>query len=296
MPEFNFSQLEFADNIEFVILGIPLDCTSAKPTDSRNAPNKIREVSNQFADYSELEFDLNEALIYDAGDIELTNKKIDLDLDLKEIDKKLNSFKNAKNICFVNLGGDHFITYPVIQNLAKIHKNLGLISFDAHLDLYNKWNESSFSNATVIRRICELPNFDLINLIFVGVRDIDLEELDFAKEKQLKMIKSHEINQLNLISILSEKIENMKNNNIKDLYVSIDIDVLDLPYAPGTGYKIPGGLNYRSVWEGLKIIAENFNIVGFDLVEVAPSLDIGNLTSIHASRLILEFIGMIKNY
>ncbi|MFX0136652.1 MAG: arginase family protein, partial [Candidatus Hodarchaeota archaeon] len=117
MVEFNFSQLEFADNIKFVILGIPLDCTSAKPTDSRNAPAIIREISNQFADYTEHEFDLNQALIFDAGDIEVSNTKKNLDIDLKEIDNKLNSFKNAKNICFVVLGGDHFISYPVFRNL-----------------------------------------------------------------------------------------------------------------------------------------------------------------------------------
>ena len=88
----------------------------------------------------------------------------------------------------------------------------------------------------------------------------------------------------------------MKLNKIKNIYITIDIDVLDLPYAPGTGYKIPGGLNYRLLWNFLKLFAKNFKIVGFDLVEVAPSLDIGNLTSIHAARLILEFIGMIKSY
>ncbi|NVM04885.1 MAG: arginase family protein, partial [Candidatus Helarchaeota archaeon] len=202
MPEFNFSQLEFADNIEFVILGIPLDCTSAKPTDSKNAPNKIREASNQFADYTELGFDLNQALIFDAGDIVVKNQIKHLELDLKEIDNKFGAFKSTKNIHFVVLGGDHFVTHPVFRYMTELHENLGLISFDAHLDLYNKWNESTFSNATVMRRICELPDFNLNNLNFIGIRDVDLEELEFVKKHQLKVLKSHEITQSNLNSVL----------------------------------------------------------------------------------------------
>ncbi|MFX0136983.1 MAG: arginase family protein, partial [Candidatus Hodarchaeota archaeon] len=159
-----------------------------------------------------------------------------------------------------------------------------------------KWDKSPFSNATVIRRICELPDFDLNNLSFIGIRDVDLEELEFVKEHHLELIKSYEITQSSLNSVVNKNIQNLKKNNVKDLYITIDIDVLDIPYAPGTGYKIPGGLSYRFIWNCLKLIAENFNVVGFDIVEVAPSLDIGNLTSIHAARLILEFIGMIKNY
>jgi len=292
--EFNFSHLELADNTEFVILGVPLDCTSAKPTGSRNGPNKIRECSNQFADYTELDFDLNSAIIFDAGDTNLKNNIQYIESDLREIDRKYNSFKNAKQICFVSIGGDHFISYPILKNIMPKHENLGIISFDAHLDLYNMWYEAPYSNATVMRRITELPEFDFNNLTYVGVRDIDLEEYEFVKENDLKYVKAFEINDFSLQSIIQKQIQRFKKFKIKKLYVSIDIDVLDLPHAPGTGYKIPGGLSYRQLWNFLKLLSENFNIVGFDVVEVSPGLDIGDITSTHAARLILEFIGMIK--
>ncbi|MHA1301913.1 MAG: agmatinase [Candidatus Helarchaeota archaeon] len=295
MVEFNFSQLELADNTEFIILGIPIDCTSAKPTDSRNGQKKIREVSNQFADYTELGFDLNSAIIFDAGNVEVKNERINIESDLREIDKKINSFKNLKDLCFIGLGGDHFITYPIFRNLLQKHENIGIISFDAHLDLYNMWYEAPYSNATVMRRIAELPEFNLNNISYVGIRDIDLEELEFLKKYNLEILKAFEITDSNLKSVISKNIQRLKKNKVKDLYVTIDIDVLDLPYAPGTGYRIPGGLSFRQLWRCLKVIAKNFNIKGFDIVEVAPSLDSCDLTSVHAARLVLEFIGMIKN-
>ncbi len=295
MVEFNFSHLELASNTEFIILGIPIDCTSAKPTDSRNGPDKIREASNQFADYTELGFDLNQAIIFDAGDVKVRNEKNQIESDLGEIDKVLNSFESAKSACLIGLGGDHFITYPMFRNLLRKNKNLGIISFDAHLDLYNTWYESPFSNATVMRRITELPEFDLKNFAYMGIRDVDIEELEFSNERRIPFIKAHEITDNNVHSMFNKNLQDLKRNKVKQLYVSIDIDVLDLSFAPGTGYRIPGGLSYRVLWNCLKTLANDFSIVGFDVVEVSPGMDIADLTSIHAARLILEFIGMIKN-
>ncbi|MCK4287493.1 MAG: arginase family protein, partial [Candidatus Lokiarchaeota archaeon] len=85
-------------------------------------------------------------------------------------------------------------------------------------------------------------------------------------------------------------------SNIKNLYVSIDIDALDPSIAPGTGYAVPGGFSYREMWKILKEIALNFNVIGFDLVEVAPNLDLKNrMTSILAAKLIVEFMYFIRS-
>ena len=86
-----------------------------------------------------------------------------------------------------------------------------------------------------------------------------------------------------------------QNSNIKSLYVSIDIDVLDPSIAPGTGYAIPGGFSYRELWQILKLISQNFNIFGLDLVEVSPNLDTANnLTLNVAAKLLTEFISFIE--
>ena len=90
--------------------------------------------------------------------------------------------------------------------------------------------------------------------------------------------------------------EFFKKSNIKNLYVSIDIDALDPSVAPGTGYAIPGGFSYRDIWKILKEITEVFNVIGFDLVEVAPNLDLENkMTCILAAKLIVEFMYFIRS-
>jgi len=91
-------------------------------------------------------------------------------------------------------------------------------------------------------------------------------------------------------------IDFFKKNNIKNLYVSIDIDVLDPSIAPGTGFAIPGGFSYRELWQILKEMSSHFNILGFDLVEVAPNLDLqNNITCNLAAKLIVEFMSFIIN-
>jgi agmatinase len=106
---------------------------------------------------------------------------------------------------------------------------------------------------------------------------------------------SYLVSEYGLPNLIENVIDFFKNSKIKHLYVSIDIDVFDPSTAPATGYAIPGGLTYRDMWQILKAITKNFDIVGFDLVEVAPNLDIpSNLTSNLAAKLISEFISFIS--
>jgi agmatinase len=132
-------------------------------------------------------------------------------------------------------------------------------------------------------------------LLIVGARDIDIEELDLANSENIKFINAYHI-----IDGLDYYIANIKEyfhrSNIKNLYVSLDIDALDPSIAPGTGYAIPGGFSYRDMWKILKELAGVFKVVGFDLVEVAPNLDLENkMTSILAAKLIVEFMDFIRS-
>ncbi|MHA1932527.1 MAG: arginase family protein, partial [Promethearchaeota archaeon] len=132
------------------------------------------------------------------------------------------------------------------------------------------------------------------NLLIIGTRDIDIEEKNLADSEKLEYINAYHIIEgvdyyINHIKAFFEK------SNIKRLYVSIDIDALDPSIAPGTGYAIPGGFSYRELWKILKELTINFNVAGFDLVEVAPNLDLENkMTSILAAKLIIEFMDFIR--
>jgi len=232
--------------------------------------------------------------------------KGNIPIEKEDIEKNLNAIKQfvrkiyQKNekVIPVMIGGDHFCSYPVIKIVGDIFNEkdeFGVLLFDAHLDFYQEWDKGVYSHATVSHRVYDLDYMNNKNLLIVGVRDIDIPELEIAESEKIKYLSAYQ-----LIEGLDNYIENIisfyKKSGIKSLYVSIDIDTLDPSIAPGTGFAMPGGLTYRELWKILKNISKNFNIIGFDLVEVAPNLDLeNNMTCNLAAKLIIEFISFIAN-
>jgi agmatinase len=196
------------------------------------------------------------------------------------------------------IGGDHFCSYPVIKVIGDLFNKkgeFGVLMFDAHLDFYQEWDKGVYSHATISHRVYELDYINNKNLLIAGVRDIDIPELEIAESEHVKYLSAYQ-----LIDGLDNYIEKIiyffKASNIKSLYVSIDIDTLDPSIAPGTGFAMPGGFTYRELWKILKEISKSFDIIGFDLVEVAPNLDLENkMTCNLAAKLIIEFISFIAN-
>ena len=207
-------------------------------------------------------------------------------------------FNQNEKIVPIMIGGDHFCTYPMVRAVAdqiKKKEEFGILIFDAHLDFYQEWDKGVYSHATISHRIYDLEYVNNKNLLIVGTRDIDIEEFNLASSENIKYLNAYHI--IDGLDYYIDSIkEFFKKSNIKSLYVSIDIDALDPSIAPGTGYAIPGGFSYRDIWKILKEITENFNIVGFDLVEVAPNLDLENkMTCILAAKLIVEVMYFIRS-
>ena len=181
------------------------------------------------------------------------------------------------------------------KNLSLNH-DIGILIFDSHLDLYEEWDKGIYSHATVSHRIYDLDFVDNNNLLIVGTRDMDIPEIDIANEEGITHYDAFLFSDLGLKKLIDDIIKFFKNSKIQHLYISIDIDVLDPSIAPATGYAIPGGLSYRELWQILRALAKNFEIVGFDLVEVAPNLDPpNNVTANLAAKLIIEFISFISH-
>ncbi|MFX0043413.1 MAG: agmatinase [Candidatus Hodarchaeota archaeon] len=282
---------------EFVIFGIPWDyLTSIDAPNSAVAPQKIREVSDNLALTSELGFEIPKIKVVDIGDVIIEPNKVEKNL--KEIGNYVKSiYDEKKNIVLVMIGGDHFCTFPVVKvigNNLKKKDNFGVLTFDAHLDLYQEWDKGVYSHATISHRIYDLEFINNRNLLIVGTRDIDIPELEIAKREKIAFLNAYKLTELGLNEYTKRIIDFFLNSDIISLYVSIDIDALDPSIAPGTGFAIPGGFSYREIWNILRELTKNFNIIGFDLVEVAPNLDnANNMTSNLAAKLIIEFISFI---
>ncbi|MFX1405775.1 MAG: agmatinase [Promethearchaeota archaeon] len=298
MTFFDFGEI-IDKETKFVIFGIPWDyLTSIKTPNSAIAPQKIREVSSNLALTTEMGFEIPKLKVVDIGDVPIESTNVENNL--KEINAfLLEKFKQKKDIIPVMIGGDHFCSYPVIKGVGDIFDKkdeFGVLIFDAHLDLYEEWDKGVYSHATISHRTFDLDYINNYNLLLVGTRDIDIPELDIANKEDIVHFDAYLLSEFGLNKYIENIIDFFKNSKIKYLYISIDIDVFDPSIAPGTGFAIPGGLSYREMWKILKEVAKNFKVVGLDVVEVAPNLDIAsNLTSNLAAKIIIEFISFIYN-
>lgn len=297
MRFFNYSN-EINDDTQFVIFGIPWDYfTSIDLPNSSIAPEKIRDVTDDIGWTSEQGQPITDFKIADVGNIPIIKDDIEKNLiTIKDFIKKI--YQKKKNIIPVMIGGDHFCSYPVIKVVGDIFDKkdeFGVLLFDAHLDFYQEWDKGVYSHATISHRIYDLDYINKNNLLIVGARDIDIPELEIAQSEEIKYLKAHEL--IDGLDIYINRIINhFKKSNVKSLYISIDIDALGPSFAPGTGFAMPGGFTYREMWQILREIAKNFEIVGFDLVEVAPNLDLKNkMTCNLAAKIIIEFISFIYN-
>ena len=297
MKFFDFGE-KIEQDTQFVIFGIPWDyLTSIDLPNSSIAPEKIRNVTNDIGWTTELGDHITKFKVVDVGDVSI--EKANIETNIRTIKKFVNDFyKKNQNIIPIMIGGDHFCSYPVIKAIGdnfEKKNEFGILIFDSHLDFYQEWDKGVYSHATVSHRIYDFEYINNKNLLVVGTRDIDIPELELAESENIEYISAY-----HLIEGLENYIEKIigffKKSSIKYLYVSIDIDALDPSIAPGTGFAIPGGFSYRELWKILKEISKNFKIIGFDLIEVAPNLDLDNkMTCNLAAKVIIELISFISN-
>ncbi len=297
MRFFGFGE-EINEMTQFVIFGIPWDyLTSIDLPNSSIAPEYIRKITDDIGLTTEMGFYIPDFKAVDVGDVIIEPRDVEKNIITIENFVK-NLYEKNKNVIPIMIGGDHFCTYPIVKaigNHIKKKESFGVLIFDSHLDFYQEWDKGVYSHATISHRIYDLEYVNNNNLLIVGTRDIDIEEFELANSENIKYLNAYHI-----IEGLDYYIESIKNffkkSDVKNLYVSIDIDALDPSIAPGTGYAIPGGFSYRDIWKILREITENFDIIGFDLVEVAPNLDLENkMTCILAAKLIVEFMYFIRS-
>ncbi|MEK6886419.1 MAG: arginase family protein [Nanoarchaeota archaeon] len=242
---------------------------------AKDAPDKIQE---QLHDLQANEFGLKPK--FEFEEIEVDN--FNIETSHNNIYKKILTL-NEK--CLI-LGGDHSISYPCFKAFSSKHKNAGIVIFDAHPDLMDKigvdsqedWLRSLISEGIIKKE----------NAIIIGVRNSDKIETDFANKNKLsiycmKNIFEHKIE--NVCEAVMEKIRKWDS-----VYMSIDIDAVDPAFAPGTGYREPGGLSSRELIYFIQRLNKLDNIKMIDIVEVNPSLDVADLTSKLAAKLMTELI------
>ena len=254
---------------DIVMLGLPFDGTVSYRSGSRFAPEQIRLASWGLEEYSPI-FDkhLEDCNFHDAGDLEfpLGNTKKTLDV-IAEYVRQI--YKDGKRV--FGIGGEHLVTYPEIIAVSEFYKDLAIVHFDAHTDLRKEYMGEELSHSAVIRLSTKFVNPD--NIKQIGIRSGMKEEFEFMKKH-------------NTLAKTYKDLDKLKN---KPIFVTVDLDVLDTSIMPGTGTPEVGGLEFNELIGWFKYL-KDFNIVGADVVELAPDYDSSGASTAVATKVIRELL------
>ena len=254
------------------LLGIPFDAASSYLRGAAGAPRPIREALRCEASnmWSETGADLGtEGAFQDAGDLSLPEKDA-FPLIRRAVADLLE--KRQRPVC---LGGDHSITYPIVQAFGNVFSDLTIIHFDAHPDLYDEFEGNRYSHACPFARIMEEKLAK--RLIQIGIRTMNEQQ---RKQAQRFDVEVFELSKLPAFEELKTWCP---------VYVSFDMDVLDPAFAPGVSHREPGGISVRDVIWHLHSITGT--IVGADIVEYNPERDVSQLTAGVAGKILKEILG-----
>jgi agmatinase len=248
------------------ILGAPFDSTTSFRPGSRFGPGAIREASYGLETFSPaLNADLDDCSYMDLGDLELPFGDPNPALDL--IEEAIRKIFSQEKIPLL-LGGEHLVSLGAVRAAAKLHPDLTVVHLDAHADLRDDYLGQKMSHATVMKRVCELlgPH----SLRQIGVRSCTREE--HALVSELKSIPES----------IALRV------GARPCYLTCDLDILDPSVLPGTGTPEPGGMSFQELIAIMVTFISRLNIVGMDVVELAPHLDPTGVSAVVAAKVVRE--------
>lgn len=263
------------EEAKVVLLGIPMDYTVSFRPGTRLGPMGIRNVSTGIEEYSVYQDKLlNDFAYCDLGDLALPFGNVGKSLEI--IEKACQELLEDQKFP-IFLGGEHLVSYPLIKPFCAKYPDLRVVHFDAHADLRLDYYGESNSHATVMRKVAQLLGPKRVYQF--GIRSGTREEFAFAKEYTHLVIED-------VLEPLKAALPELKG---KPVYVSLDIDVVDPAFAPGTGTPEAGGCTSKEILKAIHALRE-LNVVGFDLVEVSPALDSSERTALLAAKIVREVI------
>ncbi len=268
------------DDASFILFGVPFEKTSSFRHGADKGPSEIRQASWNFERY-DLRTGINfeDILIHDYGDLDV--KK----LNSKELFDTVKTFTSTvlrKQKIPIAIGGDHSITPGVVSAFPK---DIAVLSLDAHMDFRQEYKNDIYNHACVIRRIAD--HIPLENIAVLGLRSAEKEEYQQAQQQGLFFRDAFSINNTGLKTIIQQTKTLLKG---KKIYLTLDIDVVDPAYAPGTSTPEPCGLTPMQVIEIIEAFSPQ--LIGCDLVEVCPPYDQGQ-TAVLAAKLIKIYLGLM---
>ena len=277
---------------DIAILGAPFDCGTQFRSGARFGPRSIREASTLFSFGHAGAYDHEDDKVYLNSDVKIVDMG---DADIVHTD----TVKSHKNIefavkCALNagslpviIGGDHSINIPCI-NAYEGQQPFHVLQIDAHLDFVDERHGVKFGHGNPMRRAAEKDY--VFGLTQLGIRNVSSTAKEGYEQARLMgsdIISVRQARHMGMVNVVNRIPKNER------LYISIDIDAFCPSIAPGTGTPSHGGFLYYEVLEILKQVAYRNQVIGIDLVEVAPDYDQSGITAVLAAQVLLNFLGFI---
>jgi agmatinase len=279
------------EGADVAVVGIPFDSGASNRPGTRFGPRKIREASLLLWGYNQVlgVAPTEELTILDYGDV--STIAVDINATMANITREVKSLLD-KDVTVIAMGGDHSISLPLLRAHAAKYGPPAVIHFDSHPDTWDwEFKDQPYSHGTPFRRAIEEELIDTSAYLQIGIRGPTsfANDLSDAEKMGAKLFTIDLVFEMGIPAIITQ----MKDGiGAKPVYVSLDIDAVDPAFAPGTGTPEIGGLNSYQILQLVRGM-QGLNIIGFDLVEVSPPYDHGDITAILASNLVFEFISLL---
>ena len=275
------------DQLDVAVVGVPFDIGTSNRPGARFGPRGIRSESVLLRPYNmatrAAPFD--SLRIDDVGDV--ATNPYNLTDSVERIEAHFNQLL-TNDLRTVAMGGDHTIVLPILRAMAAKHGPVGLVHVDAHTDINDTMFGERIAHGTPFRRAVEEGLLDGSRVAQIGVRGTGYaaDDFDWSREQGFRVVQVEECWHRSLVPLMDEVREQIGDGPV---YLSFDIDGLDPAYAPGTGTPEVGGL---TTIQALEIIrgCRGLNIVGADLVEIAPAYDLSGATSLLGANLAYEML------
>ncbi len=268
--------------VDVAVSGIPFDCATTYRAGCRFGPKAVREGSAQLTELKAFPYGFDPLVhlaVIDYGDCFLDPHHPHTVVQSIEDHAHGILQSNAK---MLTIGGDHFVTYPLLKAHAKKYGPIALIQFDAHCDTWIG-EPSRMDHGTMFAKAVDEGIIDVEHSIQVGLRTYNDTDYGF------KILTSQWIHRHGIHMAIEEVIKRVGD---KQVYLTFDIDGLDPAYAPGTGTPVSGGL---ASWQGIEFIQglKDLNLLAMDIVEVAPQYDNSQITAIAASTMAYQWLCLL---
>lgn len=285
-----------ADSADIAIVGVPFDTAVVGRRGCRFGPESVRK-SLVFSNVYDpgLDVDLSRGFtVTDFGDVDVLQTEV-LGTH-KRVERVVTAIFHT-GVTPAIIGGDHSLTFPNAKALINVTEgNVGVINIDSHLDVRHS-HHGEVSSGTPFRRLMEEPERPVSseNFVEIGINGWlnSRYYMDYCRDKGVTVIPARDVHRRGVDEVIAQALK-IATNGVEALFLSVDIDSVDLSAAPGTCAPSPGGLTPYEVLEMVWQIGQHPMCRAVDMMEVAPSLDSAGVTSMMGAAIIMNFMGAVK--